>query len=263
VHHLAQNFQTMSSRLQGLFETLEQRVAERTRDLHEANASLKQEQAKAEQLLLNILPGAIASKLKESPGTIAELFEEVTILFADIVDFTPLSNRMEPLELVSFLNRVFSTFDALAEKHGLEKIKTIGDAYMVVAGLPTPREDHARAIADMALEMQSAVRHITDDLGAPCEVRIGINSGIVVAGVIGTSKFIYDLWGDAVNVASRMESHGAPGRIHLTASTYEHLKDSHDLIPRGSIYIKGKGQLQTYWLLGRTSSPALRLPAHT
>lgn len=257
VAHLAQNFQAMATQLKGLFSTLEQRVADRTHELHQANANLQREQEKAEQLLLNILPGAIADKLKESPGTIAELFEEVTILFADIVDFTPLSNRMEPLEMVGFLNRVFSTFDALAEKHGLEKIKTIGDAYMVVAGLPTPRTDHAQAIADMALDMQIAVRNITDDLGAPCQVRIGINSGIVVAGVIGTSKFIYDLWGDAVNVASRMESHGAAGRIHLTASTYEQLKDSHDLIPRGSIYIKGKGNLQTYWLVGRSRRPAL------
>lgn len=250
VNQLAESFQTMSVHLQDSFSTLEQRVADRTQELSQANLSLQQEQAKAEELLLNILPGAIATQLKESPDTIAELFEEVTILFADIVGFTPLSNRMAPLALVEFLNSIFSSFDALADRHGLEKIKTIGDAYMVAAGLPNPMENHARAIADMALDMQAAIAHIRDDQGNPCEVRIGINTGIAVAGVIGTRKFIYDLWGDAVNVAARMESHGEPGHIQVTHQTYLQLKDHYQLAERGTIQIKGKGELKTYWLLG-------------
>ncbi len=251
ISHLAKSFVTMSSQLQESFSTLEQRVANRTQALSQANANLKLEQAKADELLLNVLPEAIATQLKESPGTIAELFEEVTILFADIVGFTPLSNRMAPLELVEFLNSIFSSFDILADRYGLEKIKTIGDAYMVAAGLPLPREDHARAIADMALEMQAAIAHIRDDQGNPCEVRIGINTGIAVAGVIGTRKFIYDLWGDAVNVAARMESQGEPGHIQVTHQTYLYLKDHYELAERGKIQIKGKGELKTYWLLGR------------
>ncbi len=251
VSQLAVSFGIMSDQLQDSFATLEQRVVDRTQELNQANLSLQQEQAKAEELLLNILPGAIATQLKESPGTIAELFEEVTILFADIVGFTPLSNRMAPLELVEFLNSIFSSFDALADRHGLEKIKTIGDAYMVAAGLPKPRQDHAQAIADMALDMQAAIAHIRDDQGQPCQVRIGINTGIAVAGVIGTRKFIYDLWGDAVNVAARMESHGEPGHIQVTHQTYLHLKEQYQLAERGRIQIKGKGELQTYWLLGR------------
>ncbi len=261
VYHLAESFETMSTQLQESFATLEQRVADRTQALIHANQSLQAEQAKAEELLLNILPGAIATQLKESPGTIAELFEEVTILFADIVGFTPLSNRMAPLELVEFLNSIFSSFDALADRHGLEKIKTIGDAYMVAAGLPLPRADHARAIADMALDMQAAIAHITDDQGQPCQVRIGINTGIAVAGVIGTRKFIYDLWGDAVNVAARMESHGEPGHIQVTSQTYAHLKDHYELAERGTITIKGKGALKTYWLLGHAGcTPPLIAP---
>lgn len=256
VSQLAESFGIMSNQLQDSFATLEQRVAARTQELSQANLSLQQEQAKSEELLLNILPGAIATQLRESPGTIAELFEEVTILFADIVGFTPLSNRMAPLELVEFLNSIFSSFDALADHHGLEKIKTIGDAYMVAAGLPNPREDHAQAIANMALDMRKAIAHIRDDQGQPCQVRIGINTGIVVAGVIGTRKFIYDLWGDAVNVAARMESQGEPGHIQVTQETYLLLKDQYQLAERGPIQIKGKGELKTYWLLGRDQAEA-------
>lgn len=209
------------------------------------------EQQKAERLLLNILPEPIAEQLKQSQDAIAEHFDEVTILFADIVGFTPLSAKLGPIELVSLLNRVFSTFDHYAERLGLEKIKTIGDAYMVAAGLPLPRRDHAEAIAEMALAMQQAVLELQHELKEDVRIRIGINTGVVVAGVIGTHKFIYDLWGDAVNVASRMESSGEPGSIQVTQATYELLKQKYVLKHRGAVKVKGKGDMETYWLLGR------------
>ena len=223
-------------------EELENRVEIRT-------AELRKEKERSEQLLLNILPAKIAERLKraESP---TEHFEEVTILFADIVGFTTLSAQMEPMQLVAGLNQIFSAFDELTEKYGVEKIKTIGDAYMVVGGLPIASEDHARAIADMALEMQDYMKTIPNNLGSSLQIRIGINTGSVIAGVIGTKKFIYDLWGDAVNVASRMESHGKPGYIQVTETTYSHLKDLYVLEPRGTISIKGRGEMITYWLIG-------------
>lgn len=217
------------------------------------------EQEKAERLLLNILPEAIAEQLKQSQDAIAEHFDEVTILFADIVGFTPLSAKLGPIELVNLLNRVFSTFDHYAERLGLEKIKTIGDAYMVAAGLPLPRRDHAEAIAEMALAMQQAVIELQNELNEDVKIRIGINTGVVVAGVIGTHKFIYDLWGDSVNVASRMESSGEPGSIQVTASTYELLKAKYILQHRGKVTVKGKGEMDTYWLLGRKSQTKARV----
>ena len=222
-------------------EELENRVEIRT-------AELRTEKERSEQLLLNILPAKIAERLKraESP---TEHFEEVTILFADIVGFTSLSAQMEPMQLVAGLNQIFSAFDELTEKYGLEKIKTIGDAYMVVGGLPVASEDHARAIADMALEMQDYMKTIPNNLGSSLQIRIGINTGPVIAGVIGIKKFIYDLWGDAVNVASRMESQGKPGYIQVTETTYSHLKDLYVLEPRGTISIKGRGEMITYWLI--------------
>lgn len=216
-----------------------------------AEEALRLEQEKSEQLLLNILPEPIAAQLKQSQEHIAENFEEVTIMFADIVGFTPLSARLKPIELVSLLNQIFSTFDELALQLGLEKIKTIGDAYMVAAGLPIPRPDHAEAIADMALAMQAAVNNFQVEVGDSFQIRIGINSGVVVAGVIGIKKFIYDLWGDAVNVASRMESSGEPGRIQVTAATYKLLLDKYLFEERGQISVKGKGEMTTYWLLGK------------
>ncbi|MDY6937323.1 MAG: adenylate/guanylate cyclase domain-containing protein [Cyanobacteriota bacterium] len=218
---------------------------------HDAEEALRVEQEKSESLLLNILPEPIAQQLKQKQGCIAEHFDEVTILFADIVGFTPLSARLSPIELVNLLNQIFSNFDDLAEFLGLEKIKTIGDAYMVAAGLPVPREDHAEAIADMAIAMQTAVEHLQFEHGESFQIRIGINSGVVVAGVIGTKKFIYDLWGDAVNVASRMESSGKPGQIQVTKATYDRLKDSYHLQKRGKVSVKGKGHMTTYWLLGK------------
>jgi class 3 adenylate cyclase len=199
--------------------------------------------------LRNILPEAIANQLKQNPGAIAEQFNEVTILFADLVGFTPLSARLTPIELVNLLNQIFSTFDELAENLGLEKIKTIGDAYMVAAGLPIPRTDHAEAIAQMALTMQATVDNFHSQQNENIQLRIGINTGVVVAGVIGTKKFIYDLWGDAVNIASRMESSGQPGSIQVTTATYERLKDKFVFEKRGNIHIKGKGEMVTYWLI--------------
>ncbi|NET53308.1 MAG: adenylate/guanylate cyclase domain-containing protein, partial [Merismopedia sp. SIO2A8] len=190
-----------------------------------------------------------------NPDAIAEQFEDITILFADIVGFTPLSARLEPIELVNLLNQVFSRFDDLADELGLEKIKTIGDAYMVAAGLPVPQTDHAERIAKMALAMREAIAQFQEQLGEAVQIRIGINTGHVVAGVIGTKKFIYDLWGDAVNVASRMESSGEPGRIQVTANTYERLKDQFEFEHRGAIAVKGKGQMTTYWLVSQFHPP--------
>ncbi|NET88056.1 MAG: transporter substrate-binding protein [Kamptonema sp. SIO1D9] len=213
--------------------------------------ALRAEQEKSEQLLLNILPQAIATQLKQNQSSIAERFESATILFADIVDFTGLSARVSPTELVDFLNEIFSCFDKLAERHGLEKIKTIGDAYMVAAGIPMPIPNHARAIAEMALDMQREMANFKRSDGKPFNLRIGIHTGPVVAGVIGIKKFAYDLWGDTVNVASRMESQGTASRIQCTESTYRLLEDEYLFIKRGIIYVKGKGEMVTYWLTGK------------
>jgi len=217
----------------------------------EMSRQLSKEQAQSERLLLNILPEPIAARLKQNQGAIADGFGEATVLFADIVGFTELSSRLSPAELVALLNDIFSRFDALAEKHQLEKIKTIGDAYMVVGGLPQPRQDHAWAIAEMALDMQEEIIHFNRDTGEQFSMRIGINTGPVIAGVIGIKKFIYDLWGDTVNIASRMESHGMPGRIQVTEATYQALMPHYHCEPRGTIQVKGKGEMTTYWLKGR------------
>lgn len=242
------------SRLRQTSQELERRVIERTAQLQKSNRKLVKEQDKSERLLLNILPASIAKQLKEKHQTLARGFPDVTILFADITNFTPLSSKVSPIELVELLNQIFSLFDQLAEQHGLEKIKTIGDAYMVVGGVPMPNENHAIAIADMALDMQRAIAqlHETSIVGAEgIQIRIGINTGSVVAGVIGLKKFIYDLWGDAVNVASRMESSGAPGKIQVSAATYNLLKDQYLLEERGAIAVKGKGKMVTYWLVAK------------
>jgi len=220
-------------------------------ELDEQHRLVKDEQEKSERLLLNILPQPIAERLKNDQGIIADTFAEATVLFADIVDFTRLATHISATDVVSLLNDIFSVFDSLAEKHGLEKIKTIGDAYLVVGGLPTPRPDHAEAIADMALDMQKAVGGKTRDTGGLLQVRIGIHTGPVVAGVIGTRKFIYDLWGDTVNIASRMESFGVPGAIQVTPAAYERLHNLYRLEERGNVQIKGKGEMTTYLLLGK------------
>lgn len=218
-----------------------------------AREKLQQEQALSERLLLNILPAPVASRLKQGEKTIADDYTEVTVLFADIVNFTAISVQMTPVRLITILNEIFSVCDQLAEKYRLEKIKTIGDAYMVVGGLPQSRSDHAEAIADMALEMQHGIAALTDDPSQPLTFRIGIATGPVVAGVIGSAKFSYDVWGDTVNTASRMESQGCAGCIQVTAETYERLRDSYLFESRGTIQVKNKGEMTTYFLTGKRS----------
>ena len=233
---------------------MEKLARERIRQAEQLQAAylqLELEQAKSEQLLLNVLPAAIALRLKDNEHNIAESFAEVTVMFADIVGFTELSSRISATAVVEVLNDIFSAFDHLADRHGLEKIKTIGDAYMVVGGLPTPREDHAEAIANMAIDMLQEIRILSLEHSEPFSIRIGICSGPVVAGVIGLKKFIYDLWGDTVNIASRMESHGITGCIQVTAETYELLKDKYTFEKRGAIQVKGKGYMVTYLMTGK------------
>ncbi|MEG4839557.1 adenylate/guanylate cyclase domain-containing protein [Microcoleus sp. B9-D4] len=222
-------------------------------------SALRKEQKKTESLLLNILPEPIAHRLKYQPGVIADKFEKATILFADLVNFTQISTTMSATNLVYLLNEIFSAFDQLSEKHGLEKIKTIGDAYMVAAGIPIERPDHAEAIAEMALDMLVAIEKLNVKLDAKFDLRIGINSGPVVAGVIGTKKFIYDLWGNAVNTASRMESHGITGRIQVSHYTYKLLQDKYEFEDRGEIEIKGKGEMRTYLLTERKTVSDLKI----
>jgi class 3 adenylate cyclase len=217
-------------------------------NLNIARDHLVIEHGRANSLLLNILPESIANQLKGDRKTIADGFAEVTILFADIVDFTKLASHKSPEELVHILNICFSEFDELSELYGLEKIKTIGDAYMVAAGIPIPCEDHAQRIANFALDVLKKMKELSRILNVQIEIRIGINSGPVTAGVIGTKKFIYDLWGDAVNLAARMEMHGLTGKIQVTEATYQILKNDYKFIERGKIEVKGKGLLDAYFL---------------
>ncbi len=225
-----------------------------TEDLEEAMKQIDIEREKSEHLLLNILPQAIVEQLKLKEDIIADIFPEVSLLFADIVNFTPMSSQLSPDDLIIMLNDVFSTLDELAEKHKLEKIKTIGDAYMVVGGLPTPREDHAEAIADMALDIKEVIGNFKRLNGDPLSMRIGIHTGPVVAGIIGKKKFSYDLWGDTVNTASRMESHSVCGEIQATGETYKKLKEKYYFEKRGIIDVKGKGEMITYFLKNRKFS---------
>jgi guanylate cyclase len=225
---------------------------------NEALTALRAEQAKSEALLLNVLPRPIAERLKAASQTIADHFDEASILFADVVDFTPLSERLPPTQVVGILDQLFSRFDALVERHGLEKVKTIGDCYMASSGVPDPSPDHAHRAALLALDMREAVATSKVAGRAGLELRIGINSGPVVAGVIGTKRFLYDLWGDAVNIASRMESHGTPGEIQITRETYELLKDEFVCRPRGTIPVKGKGEIETWYLVGSRSDDGHR-----
>ncbi len=218
--------------------------------LQELNAARR----RADDLLLNILPAPIAAQLKRNPGVIAQSYDAVTVLFADIVGFTPLSAAADPVVVVNFLNDLFSDFDDLAARHGLEKIKTIGDAYMVVGGLPMPRPDHCQAVAAFAVEMLAAVQRRPAWNGEHIRLRIGINTGPVVAGVIGREKFIYDLWGDTVNTASRMEAFGQAGVIQVTQAVRDCLAGGYAFEPQPPAYIKGKGEMTTYFL--RVSMPA-------
>ena len=228
-----------------------------SRRVTRAEAALAAEHARSEALLQNLLPDNIATRLKDRPGeVIADGLPAVTLLFADIVDFTPRSARMAPEALIGWLNRIFSAFDVLTAERGLEKIKTIGDAYMVAAGLPVARKDHAEVIADMALAIQAKVAELSEELGEPIQLRIGIHSGPAIAGVIGTSKVFYDVWGDTVNTASRMESHGEPGRIQVTAASRALLEHTYAFEHRGPVEIKGIGPIETWWLTGRRDGQA-------
>ena len=219
--------------------------------LEKSLAELELEREKSERLLLNVLPEAIAHRLKEGEATIADACPAATVLFADLSGFTEYSGRVDARQLVGLLDEIFSTFDRLAAAMGVEKIKTIGDAYMAVAGVPVPRTDHADTMALMALGMLDAFRDLVQARGLALELRIGIHSGPVVAGVIGRHKFSYDLWGDTVNTASRMESHGEPSRIHVSPTTRELLGDRFRFADRGEISVKGKGPMHTSFLLGR------------
>lgn len=223
-------------------------LRDREREMVEA---LRIEKERSEQLLLNILPKEIVTRLNSGETVIANQLSNVTILFADLVAFTKLSSRLSAGDLVCLLNSLFSEFDQLALDLGVEKIKTLGDAYMVAGGLPEPRADHAHAVADMALTMIKTVERMNCELPIPLQMRIGIHSGDVVAGVIGTHKFVYDIWGDAVNIASRMESHSLPNRIQVSAATHLHIHERFRLEPHGIVDIKGKGPMETFMLFGR------------
>jgi len=254
---------TLQKRLNQQSQSLQQQnqiLLQEVRERQLAEAALRAEQEKSDQLLLNVLPQAIAEQLKQGESNPAQRFEEATILFADIVGFTSLASRLPPLQLVQLLSEIFSSFDRLAVQLGLEKIKTIGDAYMVAGGVPTSQPDHAEAIMEMALGMSHEIRRFRHENNRPLRLRIGINTGDVVAGVIGLHKFSYDLWGDAVNVASRMESQGIPGKIQVTEATYQRLKHRYRFEAWGKVLIKGKGEMMTYLYAGRQAT-AMTSPA--
>ncbi len=227
----------------GIFRNVTQRVAVEEAQRHQ--------QEQTERLLLNILPEAIFNRLKQEPGTIAEHFTDVSVLFADIVGFTEIASQISAIQLVKILNQIFSMFDRLTEQYSLEKIKTIGDAYMVVGGLPVRHPNHAQAIACMALDMQTAIDEFNSENNQNFSIRVGIHSGPVVAGVIGIKKVSYDLWGDTVNIAHRMESQGLAGKIQVTETTYQKLRNEFVFQKRGEIEIKGKGKMTTYLMIGR------------
>jgi adenylate cyclase len=212
--------------------------------------SMIRERTEANRLLLNVLPAQIAERLKRHEGIIADQYRAMSILFADAVDSTPIFADLEPKEVVEWLNEVFTAFDEVVERHGLEKLRTIGDGYMVGSGVPEPRDDHAPALVACALELIQVLDEIAPRNGRRMNFRFGINSGPAVAGIIGTSKFHYDVWGDAVNVASRMESTGEAGRIHLSEATYEAVEQRFDCVERGVISIKGKGEMRTFFVEG-------------
>lgn len=240
----------LKARIEGSLEK------KRLRDREQAYLEqIRCEQEKSEQLLLNILPEAIAKRLKAGETVIADSWPEVTVLFSDLVNFTQYSAGVSALDLVNRLNEIFQALDELIVEHGLEKIKTIGDAYMLVGGLPSPRPDHAEAVANMALDMTTRVQELNSGYDVPLQVRIGIHTGPVVAGIIGHKKFTYDLWGDTVNTASRMESHGIPGRVQISEATYQRLRDRFAVEKRSPIRVKGKGEMTTYFLLGKKTQP--------
>ena len=236
------------------FATIEKQKAQAR--LTEANRLLQIEQERSERLLLNILPGPVAERLKNSNQTIADGFADVTVMFADIVNFTHVAEGMAPTQVFTMLNRIFSSFDELAEKFGLEKIKTIGDAYMVAGGLNDERQDYSDAIADMALAMRELLHRDFTVNESHLEVRIGIGTGPVVAGVVGKKKFIYDLWGDTVNIASRITSEGVPGMIQVDGTTWRRLKERFEFHEQQTIYLKGKGEMEVHRMIGRKRGAA-------
>lgn len=225
--------------------TLRVRNAVYAKHLHD---QLKIEKERSEQLLLNILPKPIADRMKRGETNLADLYPDITVLVADLVGFTTLATHIGPEQVVHLLNEIFSVFDLLVEKHGLEKIKTIGDAYMVAGSLSIPREDHAEACAELALDMQTAIKRLNRSYETSVPLRIGICTGPVVAGVIGRNRFAYDLWGETVNLACRLESSGEPWKIQIAVSTYERLKHKHPFQPAHSLDVKGYGRLSAYWL---------------
>lgn len=219
------------------------------RQMAKAETTAEREHARSEQLLSQIMPASVAERLKKG-GTVADRYDDASILFADMAGFTARAAELTPEELVRFLDEVFTRFDRLVNKHGLEKIKTTGDSYMVVGGVPQSRDDHAEAIATFALDLMDEAARVVDSKGCGVSVRIGIAAGPVVAGIVGREKFFYDVWGDAVNTASRMESTGQPGRIQVASATYERLCDSFEFEERGTIDVRGKGAMRTWFLSG-------------
>jgi class 3 adenylate cyclase len=222
--------------------------------VQERTVQLEAEQAKSDSLLHEMLPAGIVQRLKSGEGLIAERFSSVSVLFADLVGFTPLTAELAPAEVVELLMELFSHFDSLIGKYGVEKIRTIGDNHMVASGLPHPRPDHAQALAHMALEMSAYIRSRPPYRNRRVDFRMGLSSGPVIAGVIGHRKFQYDLWGDAVNTASRMESSGTAGKIQITRETFELIQDEFTCEPRGKVMVKGKGELETWYLVGQKST---------
>jgi len=222
----------------------------RRQDFHNLSR-VAAERSRYHDLLVRILPASIAERMRAGEQHIADRFDQASVLFVDIVGFTRLSAKLEPEEIVLLLEKVFAAFDELVNKHGLEKIKTIGDAYLVAAGLPEPRPDHAEAIADFALDLQQTAHGLNSPDGSNVEIRIGFHSGPLIAGVIGESRFLYDMWGDTVNVASRMESLGMPGKIQVSDEAHVVLAEKFAFEPRGKIEVKGRGEMQTWWLNGR------------
>jgi adenylate cyclase len=224
------------------------------REIVRAEAAMELEYERSETLLANILPSSIADRLKDpARNVIADKYDDASVLFADIAGFTERASDMPPEQLIHFLNRLYSDFDALVDKHGLEKIKVSGDSYMVVSGVPQPRADHVEALASFALDMAEAASRLRDSQGNPLPLRIGLASGPVVAGVVGSRRFFYDVWGDAVNVASRMESTDSVGRIQLPEDVYQRLRSDFVLQERGAVEVKGKGVMRTWYLVGRNS----------
>jgi len=231
------------------------------REIRRAREAMESEYERSERLLTNILPATIAQRLKDpSRNIIADKYDDASILFADIAGYTKRASDTAPTELVRFLDRLYTDLDALVDRHGLEKVKTSGDSYMVVSGVPEPRDDHIEALACLALDMAEAVAGLKDPQGREVPLRIGLAAGPVVAGVVGARKFFYDVWGDAVNVAARMETTDVEGRIQVPHDVYERLNHAFLLEERGEVDIKGKGVMHTWYLVGRRNDEAIRHP---